>query len=85
MTQAQKLLLHNKVKNFSALHIFSALGRSMFLYDGETWNLTARDAGGQGSAQSSVRASSGTWPQGRLRIRWVDNERQDATVMGVRD
>ena len=37
----------------------------------------------EGDLESPVRASDGeTWPQGRPRLRWVDNVRQDATSLG---
>ena len=42
-------------------------------------------AGGEGDLQNPARASNGERPQGRPRMRLVDNVRQDATSLGVRD
>lgn len=42
-------------------------------------------AGGKGQLQGLYGQAAGWRPQGRPRMRWVDNIQQDAFSMGVRD
>ena len=44
-----------------------------------------RGAGAGGELPSPARGRMGRRPQGRPRLRWVDNVRQDVTFLGVRD